>query len=155
MSAELSLGYSARCKETSLREQPLKAIGEESSICNPRQLDVTKTGFHLSHHFPPYFTHCHEVHEMIRPAAMMSHVACSSWFPCEDQADPELFCPNTKEHPDSTLSQVWHEHPFQSRRQPQRGANARFLQTKPHICHGSAHGVSFDLDPSKPQSSAG
>jgi len=34
-----------------------------------------------------------------------------------------------------------------------RGANARFHQTEPRICHGSAHGESFDLDPSKPQSS--
>lgn len=42
---------------------------------------------------------------------------------------------------------------FQSRRQPKRGANARFPQTEPHICHGSAHDDSFDLDPSKPQSS--
>lgn len=42
---------------------------------------------------------------------------------------------------------------FQSRRQPKRGANARLHQTEPHICHGSAHGDSFDLDPNKPQSS--
>lgn len=42
---------------------------------------------------------------------------------------------------------------FQSRRQPKRGANTRFHQTEPRICHGSAHGDSFDLDPSKPQSS--
>lgn len=42
---------------------------------------------------------------------------------------------------------------LQSRRQPKRGANARFQQTEPRICHGSAHGDSFDLDPSKPQPS--
>lgn len=40
---------------------------------------------------------------------------------------------------------------FQSRRQPKRGANARFHQTELCICHGSAHSDSFDLDPSKPQ----
>lgn len=138
-------------------EQPPKAIrGGRGKMHNLRQLDFTNKSsasvWTISLHVPHFPT------KGLRWLERWPHSAWPDWpWLCTSlwgwRRGLHPLCPVMKER--LTTHSAWSgtSTHFQSRRQPKSGANARFHHTEPCICHDSAHGDSFDLDPSKPQSS--